>query len=142
MFDSASPTKMIRKPRYDSAARAVPGRRPCSGGGSGGGSGGASEVEEVFIELDRPVKLSEGGEAGPEVVDEEVGHLEGGEVAAARLFGPVTDVGERVLHPGAYGRHDLLRVHREARRHRHGEARAAGEALPVEAGRRGTVAVD
>ncbi len=40
MFDSANPMKMIRNPRYENAARAVPGSVPVVGWGFGVGGGG------------------------------------------------------------------------------------------------------
>ena len=62
-------------------------------------------------------------EERPHVGDVELGLLEGGEVAAAGLGGPVLDVGVVGLGPGPHRRHDLLGEGRHPGRHA-GPARA------------------
>src|SRR5262245_46404379 len=68
---------------------------------------------------------------------EDLGYLEGGEVAAALELAEVDQTGEALLRPAPRGAEDLLREDGASRRHRDRIERRRPEALPVETGRRG-----
>src|SRR4051812_23891573 len=80
--------------------------------------------------------LAHRAESAADLVDEERGLLEGGEVAAPVGLAPVAEVGVLLLGPPSRWPEDLLGEHRRGDRHVDRTHAHAAEALPVEPRRR------